>query len=167
MVEIRSATVEDLEEITKIYNEAILKTVATFDTEIKTIDERKKWFKNHGQKNPILVSTLDGNIIGFASLSKYSSRCAYSDTAELSLYIKKKFQGRGYGKNLMESIVKEGKKVGLHVIISRITEGNEKSVYLHKTFGFENVGIMKEVGFKFGKHLDVILMQKVYKDSKE
>ena len=62
----------------------------------------------------------------------------------------------------MESIVKKGKKVGLHVILSRITEGNEKSVYLHKTFGFENVGIMKEVGFKFGKRLDVYLMEKIF-----
>jgi phosphinothricin acetyltransferase len=163
MVEIRSAKLGDLEEITKIYNEAILKTVATFDTEIKTIEERKKWFKNHGKKNPVLVLILNRNIIGFASLSKYSSRIAYSDTAELSLYIKEKYQGKGYGKKLMESIVKEGKKVGLHVILSRITKGNEKSVYLHKTFGFENVGIMKEVGFKFGKRLDVYLMQKIYK----
>lgn len=163
MVEIRSATLEDLEEITKIYNEAILRSVATFDTEIKTIEEQKRWFKNHGRKNPILVSILNRNIIGFASLSKYSSRCAYSDTAELSLYIKEKYQGKGYGSKLMESIIREGKKVGLHVILSRITEGNEKSVYLHKTNGFENVGIMKEVGFKFGKRLDVCLMQKIYK----
>lgn len=163
MVEIRSATLEDLEEITKIYNEVILKTVATFDTEIKTIEEQKKWFKDHGKKNPILVAILDGDIMGFASLSKYSTRCAYSDTAEFSLYIKKKYQGKGYGKKLMESIIKEGKKVGLHVILSRITKGNEKSVYLHKTFGFENVGIMKEVGLKFGKRLDVYLMQKIYK----
>lgn len=166
MVEIRSAALADLEEITKIYNEAILKTVATFDTEIKTIGEQKKWFKNHGRKNPILVSILNRNIIGFASLSKYSSRCAYSDTAELSLYIKEKYQGKGYGKKLMESIVKEGEKVGLHAVISRITEGNDKSVYLHKSVGFEHVGIMKEVGFKFGKRLDVVLMEKVYKNSK-
>jgi len=163
MLEIRSATLEDLEEITKIYNEAILKSVATFDTEIKTIGEQKKWFKNHGKKNPILVLILKRNIIGFASLSKYSTRCAYSDTAELSLYIKEKYQGKGYGKKLMESIIREGKKVSLHVILSRITEGNEKSVHLHECFDFEYVGKMKEVGFKFGKLLDVYLMQRIYK----
>ena len=63
----------------------------------------------------------------------------------------------------MENIIQEGKKAGLHVVIARITEGNEKSVDLHKLFGFEHVGIMKEVGIKFGKRLDVYLMQKLYK----
>ena len=63
----------------------------------------------------------------------------------------------------MEKIIQEGKKAGIHVIIARITEGNEKSIYLHKSVGFEHVGIMKEVGRKFGKILDVYLMQKIYK----
>ena len=162
MINIRKATIEDVKSITEIYNEAIQKTTATFDTESKSVETQIKWFKEHGTKNPILVAELDGKIIGFASLSKYSTRCAYSDTAELSLYIKEEHQGSGFGKNLMESIVKEGEKAGLHAIISRITDGNEKSIYLHKINGFEHIGDMKEVGFKFGKRLDVCLMQKVY-----
>ena len=163
MIIIKPAKLKDIQSITDIYNQAILETVATFDVNKKTIEEQKKWFKNHGKKNPILVLILKRNIIGFASLSKYSTRCAYSDTAELSLYIKEKYQGKGYGKKLMESIIREGKKVSLHVILSRITEGNEKSVHLHECFDFEYVGKMKEVGFKFGKLLDVYLMQRIYK----
>lgn len=163
MIKIRSASINDLEDITNIYNEAILKTVATFDTEEKIIGEQKKWFKEHGTKNPVLVAEENNNIIGWAALSKYSTRCAYSDTAEISLYVKDEYQGRGIGKKLMEKIIYEGEKAGLHVIIARITEGNEKSVYLHKSVGFIHVGIMKEVGMKFGKRLDVYLMQKIYK----
>lgn len=162
MINIRKATVEDVKSITDIYNEAIQKTTATFDTEIKSVKTQIKWFNEHGTKNPILVAELDNKVIGFASLSKYSNRCAYSDTAELSLYIKEDHQGLGFGKNLMKSIIKEGERVGLHAIISRITDGNEKSVHLHKIAGFEHIGNMKEVGFKFGKRLDVCLMQKVY-----
>ena len=162
MLVTRPATLEDLKDITEIYNQAILKTNATFDTKIKTIKEQIKWFEDHGEKNPILVALLNKNIIGFASLSKYSTRCAYSDTAELSLYIKEDYQDKGYGKKLMDSIIKEGKNVGIHAILSRITEGNEKSVHLHEAFGFKLVGIIKEVGYKFGKRLDVILMEKVY-----
>ena len=162
MLVIRHATLEDLKDISEIYNQAILKTVATFDTKIKTSKEQKKWFEDHGEKNPILVAIFNKDIIGFASLSKYSTRCAYYDTAELSLYIRKEHQDKGYGKKLMDSIIKEGKKAGIHAVLSRITEGNEKSVHLHETFGFKHVGIMKEVGFKFGKRLDVILMEKVY-----
>jgi phosphinothricin acetyltransferase len=62
----------------------------------------------------------------------------------------------------MESIIRQGENVGLHAIISRITEGNDKSIYLHKSLGFEHIGTMKEVGYKFGKRLDVNLMQKIY-----
>jgi phosphinothricin acetyltransferase len=164
MLTIRPAKLEDIRDITDIYNQAILKTVSTFDNKEKTIEEQKIWFKDHGKKNPILVAIKNKDIIGFASLSKYSNRCAYSDTAELSLYIKKEYQGKGFGKKLMDSIIKKGEKVGLHAVISRITEGNEKSVYLHESVGFEHIGIMKEVGYKFGKRLDVILMEKVYKN---
>ncbi|MCK4365406.1 MAG: N-acetyltransferase [Thermoplasmatales archaeon] len=162
MVDIKQATANDLEAITEIYNEAILKTVATFDTETKTIEQQRKWFENHSSKNPILVAEENGVIFGFASLSKYSNRCAYSDTAEISLYIMEEFQGKGIGKKLMKAIIDEGEKVGLHAVIARITDGNEKSIHLHKSVGFEHIGTMKEVGFKFDKRLDVCLMQKVY-----
>lgn len=162
MLIIRDASLKDLTDITEIYNEAILNTVATFDTNIKTLDEQRMWFDNHGSKNPIIIAEDKGKVAGWASLSKYSDRCAYSDTAELSLYVRKEFQGRGIGKKLMKEIVKKGKQAGLHAIISRIGEGNQVSVYLHKIVGFEHVGIYKEVGYKFGKRLDVYLMEKLY-----
>ena len=165
MLTIRQATLEDLNDITKIYNEAILKTVATFDTEPKTLDEQKNWFENHGPKNPILVAEQDGLIIGWAALSNYSTRCAYSDTAEISLYIGENYQMEGIGKKLMKAIIKEGEKAGLHAVIARITEGNEVSVHLHKSVGFEHIGIMKEVGLKFDRRLDVHLMQKIFNTS--
>jgi len=163
MLKIRKATLKDLKEITKIYNEAILNSVATFDTEIKSLQEQKIWFENHGSKNPILVAEQNGLVVGWASLSKWSDRCAYSDTAEISVYVKEKYQGKGIGKKLMQSIIIEGEKVGLHAIIARITQGNKLSIHLHEKFGFEHIGVMKEVGQKFGKRLDVYLMEKIYK----
>jgi L-amino acid N-acyltransferase YncA len=164
MVKLRSARREDLDSITEIYNEAIIKTVATFDIEPKTYEDQKKWFDDHGLKNPILVAELNGVIVGWASLSKWSDRCAYSDTAEISLYVREEFQGKGIGRHLIETIVKEGEKTGLHTIIARITEGNESSLHLHRSVGFTHIGIMKEVGEKFGKRCDVHLMQKIYKN---
>ena len=164
MLKIRAATSDDLKEITEIYNEAILKTVATFDTETKTLEEQKKWFKNHGKKYPLIVAEEDKKILGWAALSKYSSKCAYSDTAEISLYVKEKYQGKGIGTKLMDAIIEEGEKSELHVLLARITEGNDISIDLHESVGFEIVGIMKEVGMKFDKRLNVILMQKLYKN---
>ena len=162
MLKIRHATLEDLQDITEIYNEAIRKTVATFDTQPKSLEEQKKWFIEHGSKNPIIVAEQNGAIVGWAALSKYSTKCAYSDTAEISLYVREDKQGKGIGQMLIEEIVKEGKNVGLHALIARITEGNQISIHLHESVGFKHVGVLKEVGLKFGKRLDVYLMGKIY-----
>ena len=162
LIKIRTATLDDLEDITTIYNYAINETVATFDTKPKNVEEQKKWFKEHGSKNPIIVVEQDEAVVGWAALSRYSNKCAYSDTAEISLYVQEKHQGKGFGTKLMDTVIREGKKAGLHTVIARITEGNKQSVRLHESVGFEHIGIMKEVGLKFGKRLDVYLMQKTY-----
>ena len=164
MVNIRKATEKDIQGITSIYNEAIEKTVSTFDMKPKTLDEQKQWFKDHGSKNPIIVAEINGSILGWAALSKYDKKCAYSDTAEISLYIKEEYQGQGIGKKLLNEIIKQGEKAGIHSIIARITAGNKISIDLHKSVGFEVIGVMKEVGYKFGKRLDVYFMQKIYKN---
>jgi L-amino acid N-acyltransferase len=160
--EIRRATSKDIPAITEIYNEAILTTDASFDTEPKTIKEQRKWFKEHGPRNPILVAEIGNDVVGWASLSQWSDRCAYADTAEISLYIKEAFRNQGIGKSLIPAILTEGKKAGLHTVIARITSSNSVSLNLHKQFGFENIGTMREVGRKFGKLLDVCMMQKIY-----
>ena len=162
MTTIRRATINDLEAITVIYNEAIVKTTATFDIQPKTLAEQKAWFESHDGKHPILVAEQDGVIVGWASLSKWSDRCAYSDTAELSIYVKEEYRGKGIGTKLMKEIIREGEKTGIHTVIARIAEPNAASVRLHESAGFEHVGTMKEVGRKFGKLLDVRLMQKIY-----
>jgi L-amino acid N-acyltransferase len=160
--EIRKALSSDVPEITEIYNEAILTTSATFDIETKTVFSQRKWFKEHRERNPVLVAVVGGHVVGWVSLSEYSTRCAYADTVELSLYIKETFRNQGIGKILMAAVILEGQKIGLHTIISRITGGNDVSIRLHRKFGFKEVGVMKEVGNKFGKLLDVFIMQKMY-----
>jgi len=162
MLTIRPAKADDLNAITEIYNEAILATDATFDTKAKTDDEQRAWFVNHGPKNPILVAELDGFVVGWVSLSQWSDRCAYSDTAEISLYVKEGLRGRGIGSRLMKDIIQRGEEVGLHTVIARITAGNQRSIHLHESVGFEHIGVMREVGRKFGRLLDVRLMQKIY-----
>ncbi len=162
MPTIRRATVHDLAAITDIYNEAILNTVATFDTETKTIKEQKKWFNSHDSDHPILVAEQDRVIVGWASLSKWSDRCAYSGTAEVSLYVKYDYRGKSIGKTLLKALIQTGENADIHTVIARITEGNEASIRLFKQEGFENVGAMKEVGRKFGRLLDVFILQKIF-----
>jgi len=162
MLTLRKAAIEDLVEITEIYNEAILNTTATFDTQPKTLEEQQTWFANHQPKHPILVAEQDGLIVGWASLSKWSDRCAYSGTAEVSLYVRKEYRGKGIGRQLLKALIEEGKNISLHTVIARIAGDNKVSLSLFESEDFQKIGAMKEVGRKFGKLLDVNLMQKIY-----
>jgi phosphinothricin acetyltransferase len=158
----REAVLGDLTPITEIYNDAILNTVATFDTEPKRTEEQRRWFAEHGAQYPLVVAELDGRIVGWAALSRWSDRCAYADTAELSIYVREDHRGRGIGTTLMRAVIHAGRTRGLHTIIARIADGNAISVRLHESFGFSHIGTMREVGRKFGKRLDVHLMQLIF-----
>jgi len=163
MLAILRASIEHLEAITDIYNQAVLTTTATFDTEPISLDEQKIWFAEHNEKFPIFVALKHGKVVGWASLSRWSGRCAYSDTAEISIYIKEGFRGKGIGTKLLKRVLDEGKKGGIHTVLARIAEGSDASIRLHQNAGFEYVGVMKEVGKKFGKLLDVHLLQLILK----
>ncbi len=162
MITLRKAEQKDLQIITEIYNEAIKNTTATFDTDPKTAEEQQAWFDHHDGRHPILVAEESGQVAGWASLSEYSARCAYAVTAEASIYIKEGHQGQGTGRRLSEAILKAGKEAGFHSILLRIAEGNEASIKLAEKMGFKHIGVMREVGEKFGRLLDVHLMQLIY-----
>ncbi|MGG2201156.1 N-acetyltransferase family protein [Paenibacillus validus] len=158
---IRQAHLRDVPQILDIYNEAIANTVATFDTVPRTLEQQEQWFEQHGDAFPVLVAELDGIVAGWSSLNRYSDRLAYARTSELSLYTRDGYRGQGIGKALLEAVLAQGKQAGLHTVLSRIEEGNASSLHLHRLFGFETVGTMREVGVKFGRLLNVVLMQKM------
>lgn len=158
---IRAAQQSDVEAITEIYNEAILTTTATFDTEPKTIQERTEWLAAHGDRHPVVVAELDGKVIGWASLSKWSDRSAYDDSAETSSYVKSEYRGRGAGRKLRGAIIDEARRLNYHTLIARIAEGSDASLHLSASFGFVHVGTLREVGRKFGRLLDVHILQKM------
>jgi L-amino acid N-acyltransferase len=161
MIHVRPATLNDIADITNIYNDAILNTTATFDTEIKTIDEQTKWFREHGKNYPVIVADENNKVVGWASLSRWSDRCAYDKTAEVSLYVDASHREKGIGKKLLEILTLEGEKAGLHNLVARITQGNLNSIHIHELYGFSHIGVMKEAGKKFGKMIDVHFMQKL------
>lgn len=162
MISVRKAFISDIEIITQIYNAAILETTATFDTEVKTIEDRKLWFDSHGQQHPIIVATIEQKIAGWASVSPYSDRKAYNTTVEVSVYVAAQYRNQGVGKLLLHQISNEAHQCGAHTILARITQGNDTSIHLHEQLGYEHVGVLKEVGVKFNQWLSVHLMQKVF-----
>jgi L-amino acid N-acyltransferase YncA/GrpB-like predicted nucleotidyltransferase (UPF0157 family) len=158
---IRKAEVSDVDAMTKIYNEAILTTTATFDTEPKTADERMSWFQSHDQRHPIFAAELDGIVVGWIALSEWSDRPAYHDTGETSFYVQSEHRGKGIGTVLLQTLIKEAERLKYHTLIARIAGESDASLSVHEKFNFRHVGIMKEVGRKFGKLLDVHIMQKM------
>lgn len=159
MLQIRKATKNDLEAILDIYNEAVLNTTATFDTTPRNMEKQILWFDEHKSNHPIFVAEENNTIVGWASLSPYSDRCAYDSTAEFSVYVHAEHRGKKIGSKLLEVTTLEGSKVKIHTIISRITSDNQSSIHIHEKYGYFHVGTLKEVGQKFGKLLDVEIMQ--------
>lgn len=155
----RAARVDDLPAIADIYNHEVLHSTATFDTEPVSLEERRRWLAAHeSPRHPIVVADADGVVVGWASLSPWSQRCAYARAAEVSVYVHRDWRGRGLGRGLLEQLVDRGRAAGLGVLLARVVAESAGSLALHEALGFERIGTMRRVGEKFGRVLDVDLM---------
>jgi L-amino acid N-acyltransferase len=159
-VQIRKAELADVDSITEIYNEAILTTTATFDTDPKTVAERTQWLNAHDDRHPVLVAVVNGEVVGWASLTPWSERRAYDDCAETTFYVQSMHRSRGIGRLLKNAILEEARRLRFHTLIARVAEGSDASLHLNEGLGFVHVGTLKEVGRKFGK-LYVHILQKM------
>ena len=164
---IRLAEARDAIAIAEIYNEAILTTTATFDTETKTPEDRLRWLESHNDRHPVFVAEVAGCVVGWASLTEWSDRPAYKETAESSFYVVEAFRGRGVGRALKQTLIDEARRLGYHTLLARVAQESEASVHINETFGFRHIGTMKQVGHKFGRRLDVHMMQLMLNESEE
>lgn len=158
---IRRAEKRDIPELMDIYNEAILNTTATFDTEIKDEKNREEWFLAHTGKYCIYVCEMENKIAGYASLSQYRDRKAFDPSVELSIYIHKDYRGQHIGHELMETVLKFAEEnPEIDTVISLITSENEASIHLHEAYGFTYCGQIKNAGIKFGRKLSLNAYQR-------
>ena len=158
---LRLATLEDAEAIRAIYNVEVTTSTVTFDLEPRSLEAQRRWLADRSGAHSAIVAEVDGEVIGFASLSPWKDRPAYRTSVEDSVYVHRDHQGRGIGRLLLERLVDVANQSGFHAIFGRIVGGHDASIALHRAAGFEQVGIEKEVGRKFGKWLDVVLMEKL------
>jgi len=158
---IRPATREDLPGILAIYNDAVINTTASYDYEPRTLDHRIAWFEDHAKHNLPIFVAVDGagRVVGWSALNRFHDRMGYRFTSENSVYVAADQRGKGVGKLLMAPLVKAARERGLHAIIAAIDAANEASIRLHAGFGFERVALLKQVGFKFDRWLDVVYME--------
>jgi L-amino acid N-acyltransferase YncA len=158
---IRLAVESDVPAVTEIYNEAILTTTGTFDTEPRSVDDRTRWFRAHDSRHPVFVGIVGGDVVGWSSLSVWSDRSAYNATGEVSVYVAERSRGQGVGQALLRAVVDAARVLGYHTLLARVADGNEASFRLHASHGFVSVGVMREVGTKFGRRIDVHLLQRM------
>ena len=160
MVEIRSATTDDLPAILDIYNDIIENTTAAWDYIPHTLEMRQQWFAAKKEQGfPVFVATEDSVLLGFSSIGPFRIWAGYKYTVENSVYVTTGCRGRGIGKLLLQRLIDAVKELQLHSIIAGIDADNNVSIELHKKLGFEEVAHLKEVGFKFGRWLDLKFLE--------
>ncbi len=158
---IRTAETRDADAIAAIYNHFVAHTTSTFDLEPRTRAEQLEWLMSRSGAFPATVAIDEGNVVGFGSLSEFRPRLAYRTSVENSVYVSPDAQGRGIGRLLLADLIERATLHGFHTMIARITGDNEPSVNLHAQLGFEIVGTEREIGRKFGRWLDVVVMQRM------
>ncbi len=160
-MEIRLARVDDAEEIRGIYNEEVLRSTVTFDLRPRSLQEQREWLQARSGAHAVIVAEEAGEVVGFASLSPYRERPAYSTTVEDSVYVRGDQRGSGVGRALLERLIELAMQHGFHTVLARIVGGHDASIALHKAVGFEIIGTEREVGRKFNRWLDVVVMQRM------
>jgi phosphinothricin acetyltransferase len=164
--EIRLALPGDADAVRAIYNLEVVESTVTFDLVPRSLEAQRAWLAEHAGVHPAIVvvegtTARDRQVVGFASLAPYRPRPAYATTVENSIYVRRDRQGRGYGRALLEELIRLATVHGFHAVMARIVDGHEVSIALHQSCGFEIVGVEKEVGRKFGRWLDVVLMERL------
>jgi phosphinothricin acetyltransferase len=157
---IRPATEADLPAILAIYNDAVANTTAVWNDTPVDVANRKAWFDGRVvQGYPVLVAEEDG-VVGYGSFGDFRAFSGYRFTVEHSVYVAENGRRRGVASALMEALTERARALGKHVMIGGIAADNLASIELHSKLGFIESGRMPEVGYKFGRWLDLVFMQK-------
>jgi phosphinothricin acetyltransferase len=160
-MEVRLACVDDAEAVRDIYNAEVTGSTVTFDLEPRGLEEQRAWIARHQGAHPAVVATEAAAIVGFGSLSPFRDRPAYAPTVEDSVYVDRRWRGRGAGRLLLDDLVRLAAQQGFHSMIARTARDNEPSIALHLACGFSLVGVEREVGRKFGRWIDVAILQRM------
>ena len=161
-LQVRTALDADSEALRSIYNPEVLESTVTFDLVPRSLEDQREWLRARSGAHAVLVAVDgDADVVGFGSLSAYKERAAYSTTVEDSVYVRRDRQGEGVGRLLLGELLAVATAHGFHAVMARIVGGHDASIRLHAGLGFEIVGTEREVGRKFGRWLDVVVMQRL------
>jgi L-amino acid N-acyltransferase len=159
-MEIRVAVREDFEQITEIYNSIVVGSTAVYNDQPATVDERVAWWSGRLEKGfPVLVAVEGESVLGYGSFGEFRSWPGYRFTVEGTVHVREGMRGRGVGGRLLSQLVERARGMGKHVMIAGVDAGNEASLKFLQANGFVPAGELREVGFKFGRYLDLRFLQ--------
>ena len=162
---IREATSDDAEAIRLIYNHEVENETSTMDLVPRTLETQREWIAaRSGAFCAVVAVDSSGTVLGFGALSEYKDRSGYRSTVENSVYVRRDVARRGIGKQILLHLLETATVSGFHSVIARIEAQSLASRGLHSSCGFELVGIEKQVARKFGKWLDIAVMQCILQD---
>ncbi len=162
MADIRDAGVDDVPGILAIYNDVIATSTAVYREDPATLDDRRQWFDARlAQGYPILVAVDDSGIAGFASYGDFRSWPGYRFTVEHTVHIRAGQRGQGVGTRLMQALIERAVAQGKHVMVGGVDADNEASLRFHERLGFVRAARLQQVGFKFGRWLDLVFVQRI------
>lgn len=157
---IRKAQETDLPIILELMNHAILNTTSIYEYKRRDQKYMEAWFfERQAAKFPVLIYEIDREPVAFGTYGNFRSGSAYRSSVEHSVHVHQDFQGKGIGKKLLLDLIERAKKEGRHAMIAGIDSENEKSLQFHVKMGFQEKGRFPQIAFKFGKWLDLVLMQ--------
>ena len=159
---VRNATEGDLPDVLAIYNDVIATSTAVYTETPSTLEERRAWWSTRvGQGFPVFVATQENTVVGFASFGDFRAWPGYRFTVEHSVHVRTDRRGAGVGTALMRDIIAAAERMHKHVMIAGVDAQNSPSIRFHQRLGFEPVAHFREVGFKFGRWLDLMFLQKI------
>lgn len=158
-ITIRLAGAHDLEAINDIYNHYVLHSTCTFQLDPDSPERRRAWLEGHGPEHPVTVAEAGGQVVGWGSLNRYHPREAYARTVENSIYVHHAWRRRGVGRALLEDLIARARDVRHHTMLACISADQAGSIALHEAHGFQQAAHLRELGWKQGQWLDVVLLQ--------
>jgi L-amino acid N-acyltransferase len=159
---IRDAIENDLPAITAIYNDVLLNSTAIYRDEPATVAERIAFWQSRKANNyPTIVACDGDSIVGFASFGDFRAWPGYRFTVEHTVHVHREHRGQGIGSELVKALIPIAAAAGKHVMIGGIDADNTASLRFHQRLGFEQVAHFKQVGFKFGRFLDLLFVQRL------
>lgn len=162
MTTVRDTVEEDVPGILDIYNDVIATSTAVYRDEPASLDDRLQWFNaRREQSYPILVAADTSRILGFASYGDFRSWPGYRFSVEHTVHVRADERGRGVGTLLMQALIQRAIAQHKHVMIGGVDADNEPSLRFHERLGFVRAAHLKQVGFKFGRWLDLVFVQRI------